>query len=96
MKKETVLYAKAIGKSDGFDIQEKYRFVLYMSRYGNWSIRPEQSFTGVFNEYSKLPGWTLESLFEKMTDELMIDAGQNWSVKGLFQAVIEAEEIISQ
>jgi hypothetical protein len=88
---EYILNAKAIGKSDGKELNQKYRFVAYKNRYADLCIRPEQSFKGQFNEFSKLAGWTLESLKENSQDELAIDFGQNWTVSGLIEAVKEAD-----
>ncbi len=94
---EIILKAKAQGKSEGIILDAEYRFVLYSNKWNEASIRPEQSFGGEFNEFSALPGWTLESLLSSpRTNELMIDMGQMWSVSGLERAIAEAQKIISQ
>lgn len=84
-----ILNAKATGKENGIELKQDYRFVVYTSRYGSLSIRPEQSFEGLFNGFSKLPGWSFESLKKNPVDELAIDLGQKWSVSGLLEAIKE-------
>lgn len=91
---DIILKAKAIGKDTGTELEAEYRFVLYENRDGVICLRPEQSFNGEFNEFSKLPGWALDSLRISPVDELFIDHGAKWSVSGLLEAINEAIKLI--
>jgi len=89
----TILQAKALGKLDGTELVTPYRFSLYENSE-RLCLRPEQSFNGEYSEFSKLPGWCLESLMKNPQDELMIDHGSRWSVSGLLEAIEEAKKYI--
>jgi len=91
-KKLTILESKAVGLSDGKKLDSAYRFVIYQDDKSKWIFAPEQSFNNEFNQFSGLPGWYLSTLSKDnpVKDELYIDMGQKWSVKGIRNAVNEA------
>lgn len=87
-----VLKAKVTGYSDGKPLPDPYRVVMFFDNSrGQWKIAPEQSFDGKFNEHSGLPAWDLyDFVIKKPPKEIMIDAGQKWSIKGFDAAAKEA------
>ena len=93
-----ILEAKMTGLSDGKELDSPYRIVI-TKRNGKWLFSPEQAFkndlTGKYeyNMCSGLPGWYLETLMaqdRELPDEIYIDLGQRWSIKGMQKAVYEA------
>ena len=89
MEKTIILNAEITGYLAGEQLSEKYRMVM-VQRDNKWSLCPEQSFQGEFNEYSRLPGWCLSSLLQDTPHVLFIDFGQRWCITGVDSAVEEA------
>ena len=93
---KVILKSKITGKINGEKSKSDYRIVIEKQENGEWLFSPEQAFNGVYNEYSGLPGWYLSTLMDDISDAVYIDYGQGWSISGLKEAIVEANNTIKE
>lgn len=105
---DIILSAPAIGTYQGKDSERSYRFVLVVNSEEPFksNLRVEQELNG--HKWGSTPsGWYIGTLLGKegfhghqdgvrvKNDEIMLDGGQRWGVKGLQKALDEVESILN-